>query len=158
MLNLQQVFHCYRECKPDMSSRGYEAEPLHGLIQPLLVWVLLELIQPGHTKLRVLVAAKIHACCALMHPSGLIQPEGLLHFLPRGLLHREGLMQPLAQSSSPCSSIYRCPSSRALEMNCCFPCSVVASREGLMQPEGPCSVVASREGLIQPEGVPREGL
>ena len=87
-----------------------------GLIQPLLVWVLqpllVGLIQPGQTKVRVLVAAKIHACCGLMHPSGLIQPEDLhrrtLHQVrkllgliqPKGRLsfqalhHRVGLIQP----------------------------------------------------------------
>ena len=59
-------------------------------MQPLLVG----LTQPGQTKVRVFVAAKIHACCGLMHPSELIQPEGLLHLLPEGLLHREGLIQP----------------------------------------------------------------
>ena len=45
--------------------------------QPLLVG----LIQPGHPMVRVLAAAKIHGCCGLVDPSGLIQPEGVLHLL-----------------------------------------------------------------------------
>ena len=47
--------------------------------------------------MRVFVAAKIHACCGLMHPSGLIQPEGLIHILPEVpavVASREGLIQP----------------------------------------------------------------
>ena len=84
MLILQGTAFLQTECKPDTSN-------VYGWMpQPLLVG----LIQPGQTMVRAPAGAKIHACCGLMHPSGLIQPEGLLHLLPEGLIHPEGLIQP----------------------------------------------------------------